>query len=140
MNDHRGGDHSVLTLRYREKQTGTRGSRCAGERGALGRRLPRLLVALLLLAGCESFTGAAAPTTGPTPDLWGQALYAGIGDTPEQVRATIGEPTRRTVDGNRETWIYVHPDRPGATSNLVGTVTFVDNHVSTASMGALLTP
>src|SRR5687768_15324203 len=64
------------------------------------RRAPRLLIALLLLAACETFTpGAEPPRSGPEPDRWGQALFARFGYTPEQVRAAIGEPTRRTVEG-----------------------------------------
>jgi prepilin-type processing-associated H-X9-DG protein len=102
--------------------------------------LPRLLAALVLLAACESFTGAAPPPPGPAPDLWGQALFARVGYTPEQVRAAIGEPTGRTVEGNREVWTYVHPDRPGYASNRTGTVTFVDGHVADALMTATLTP
>ena len=101
---------------------------------------PRLLAALLLLSACETFTGAAPPPSGPAPDLWGQALFARFRYTFEQVRATIGESTRRTVEGNRETWIYLHPDRPGHASNVTGTVTFVDGLVSAAVMTSTLTP
>jgi outer membrane protein assembly factor BamE (lipoprotein component of BamABCDE complex) len=101
---------------------------------------PRLLAALVLLAACESFTGATPPPSGPAPDLWGQALFARVGYTPEQVRAAIGEPTGRTVEGSREIWTYVHPDRPGYTSNRTGIVTFVDGRVEDVVMRGTLTP
>lgn len=105
--------------------------------GAGVRAFPRLLAMLLLLAACEASTGATPPS-GPAPSRWGQALFARIGYTPAQVRAAIGEPTRRTVEGNRETWIYVHPDLPGQSLDRTGTVTFVDGLVADASMTATL--
>lgn len=104
------------------------------------RGVPRLLGALLLLAACESFVAATPPASGPAPDMWGQALFARLGYTPEQVLAAIGEPTGRTVEGNRETWTYVHADRPGYASGRVGTVTFEDGVVTGAEISALLTP
>lgn len=116
--------------------------RSPGRGGAAGglRRFLCLLLPFLFLAACESFTGAAPPAASPAPSQWGEALFAGLGSTPEQVRAVIGEPTHKTVEGNRETWIYIHPDRPGWASNRVGTVTFLDGRVSKALMEALLTP
>jgi hypothetical protein len=67
-------------------------------------------------------------------------LFVDFGNTPEQVRATIGEPTRRTINGNREIWVYIHPDRPDQMQNLTGTVTFVDGRVSEAKMGGVVPP
>lgn len=131
-------------LERRAKELRRLRSKTNSERMEKGRmnvkQIPHLLLALLLLAACESFTGAAPRTAGPAPSQWGEALFARIGSTPEQVRAAIGEPTRRTAEGNRETWIYVHPDRPGWASNRVGTVTFLDGRVSKALMESLLTP
>lgn len=104
------------------------------------RGVPRLLAGLLLLAARESFVAAPPPASGPQPDLWGQALFARLGYTPRQVLDAIGEPTRRTVEGNREIWTCVHPDRPGYTSGRVGTVTFEDGVVAEAEISAMLPP
>jgi hypothetical protein len=94
----------------------------------------------VLCSACEATTALSpAAVAGPAPVRWGEALYARFGYTPEQVRAAIGEPTRRVVRGGKEIWIYERPADPARhVVAATGAATFQDGQVVGATISAHL--